>query len=242
MRTNYMDLTNATPFEPFVEVVGNSRLKFSKSIQESYEKSIKDKSKLPEWILKLNGMSGKRYRHFINNLIEILDDPRYLEVGSWKGSTATAAVYENKVNATCIDNWSQFGDVRQEFYTNIQKCIVEEKNSVHLEESDFRDVDYKNLGKFNIYFFDGPHEEKDQYDALSYALPSLDDNFILIVDDWNDPRPRNGTERAIKELDIKVLYSMQIRTSNGVDVVYPTPHVLENSDWHNGYYVAVCMK
>jgi hypothetical protein len=65
-----MNLTNATPFEPFVEIVGNKRLKISKHIQESYEKSIKDESKLPDWILTLNGMSGKRYRHFINNLIE----------------------------------------------------------------------------------------------------------------------------------------------------------------------------
>ena len=49
-----MNLTNATPFEPFVEIVGNKRLKISKYIQESYEKSIKDESKLPEWILTLN--------------------------------------------------------------------------------------------------------------------------------------------------------------------------------------------
>lgn len=242
MRINYMELMNATPFEPYVEFKGNKRLKLSKSIQESYEKSLKDESKLPDWILNLNGMSGKRYRHFINNLINSVNDPRYLEIGSWKGSTATSAVFDNKVSATCIDNWSQFGNVREEFYSNIQRCVDAEKNNVHLEESDFRDVDYNSLGKFNIYFFDGPHEEKDQYDALSYALPCLDDSFILIVDDWNDPRPRNGTEKAIKELNIDVLFSLTIRTSNGVDVVYPTPHVLENSHWHNGYYVAVCKK
>ena len=74
------------------------------------------------------------------------------------------------------------------------------------------------------------------------ALPALDDEFILIIDDWNDPRPRDGTLRAIEELGITVKYSMQIRTSNGVDIVYPTPHVLENSLWHNGYYFAVCKK
>ena len=122
----------------------------------------------------------------------------------------------------------------------VSKQIMQKHNTIG--RGGVRNVDYSTLGKFNIYFFDGPHEEDDQYDALSYALPSLDDTFILIVDDWNDPRPRNGTEKAIKELDISILYSMQIRTSNGVDVVYPTPHVLENSDWHNGYYIAVCKK
>jgi hypothetical protein len=236
-----MDLMNATPFEPFVEVLGNKNLKNSKLIQSAYEKAIKDESKLPDWILTLNGMSGKRYRHFVNNLVESVEDARYLEVGSWKGSTATAAIFGNKVSSTCVDNWSQFGDVRQEFYNNIQRCTNEE-TQVDLHEDDFRNVDYSSLGKHNIYFFDGPHEEEDQYDGLALALPALDDTFILMVDDWNDPRPRDGTERAIKQLNIKVLYSMQIRTSNGVDVVYPAPHVLENSDWHNGYYVAICKK
>jgi hypothetical protein len=236
-----MDLMDATPFNPFVEIIGNKKLKKSKLIQSAYEKAVKNESKLPDWILTLNGMSGKKYRHFINNLVDSVENARYLEVGSWKGSTATAAIFGNKVNSTCVDNWSQFGDVRQEFYNNIQRCTNDE-TQIDFHEDDFRNVDYSSLSKHNIYFFDGPHEEEDQYDGLALALPSLDDTFILIIDDWNDPRPRDGTERAIKELNIEVLYSMQIRTSNGVDVVYPTPHVLENSDWHNGYYVAVCKK
>jgi hypothetical protein len=236
-----MELINASPFEPFVEVLGNKKLKLSKSIQAAYDKAIKDESKLPEWVLTLNGMSGKRYRHFINNLIESIDSPRYLEVGSWKGSTAVSAIYGNKVKSVCIDNWSQFGDVRQEFYNNIERCVTDDIE-IDLYESDFREVDYSSIGKYNVYFFDGPHEEQDQYDSLALAIPSLDDTFIFIVDDWNDPRPRTGTENAIKEFGIEVLYSMQIRTSNGVDVVYPEPHVLENSDWHNGYYIAVCKK
>jgi hypothetical protein len=236
-----MELMNASPFEPYVEVIGNKRLKLSKLIESAYKNAIEEKSKLPEWILTLNGMSGKRYRHFINNLVEYISDPRYLEIGSWKGSTLTSAIFGNKVQSTCIDNWSQFGNVREEFYQNIEKC-TNENTIVYLYEDDFRNIDYSSIGKHNLYFFDGPHEEKDQYDALSLVLDSLDDTFILIVDDWNDPRPRNGTENAIKELNIEVLYSMQIRTSNGVDVVYPEPHVLENSHWHNGYYIAVCKK
>jgi hypothetical protein len=236
-----MDLMNASPFEPYIEILGDKKIKFSKLIESAYKSAIAEESKLPEWILNLNGMSGKRYRHFINNLVGSIDDARYLEIGSWKGSTATAAIYGNEVNATCIDNWSQFGSVREEFYSNIQNC-TNDKTLVDLYESDFRSVDYSSIGKYNVYFFDGPHEEKDQYDGLALALESLDDTFILIVDDWNDPRPRNGTENAIKELNVEVLYSMQIRTSNGVDVVYPEPYVLENSHWHNGYYIAVCKK
>ena len=236
-----MELMEATPFEPYVEVQGSSRGKYAKLIKAAYEKALTEESNLPDWILTLNGMSGKRYRHFVNNLIATVPDVRYLEVGSWKGSTAMAAIYGNKVSAVCVDNWSQFGNVREEFCNNAERCTNED-TQLELHEGDFRDVEYDNIGKHNVYFFDGPHEEQDQYDGLALALPALDDEFILIIDDWNDPRPRDGTLRAIEELGIEVKYSMQIRTSNGVDIVYPTPHVLENSLWHNGYYFAVCKK
>ena len=83
-----MELMEATPFEPYVEVQGSSRGKYAKLIKAAYEKALTEESNLPDWILTLNGMSGKRYRHFVNNLIATVPDVRYLEVGSWKGSTA----------------------------------------------------------------------------------------------------------------------------------------------------------
>lgn len=235
-----MKLINATPFEPYVEVEGNSKDNYAKLIKNAYEKALTEKSNLPNWILTLNGMSGKRYRHFVNNLIATVPNARYLEIGSWKGSTALSAIYGNKVSSVCIDNWSQFGNVREEFCNNAVRCTNDD-TQLELHEGDFRNVNYSDIGKHNVYFFDGPHEEQDQYDGLALALPALDDEFILIIDDWNDPRPRNGTMRAIAEFEIEVKYSIQIRTVNGVDAVYPDPH-MENSLWHNGYYFAVCKK
>ena len=34
-------------------------------------------------IYSIDGMSGKKYRFFINNLVRTVANPRYLEVGSW---------------------------------------------------------------------------------------------------------------------------------------------------------------
>ena len=235
------DLSLATPFDPYVETSGRIDSNSGKLIEQAYQKSLDYKSNLPEWIIKENGMSGKKYRHFINNLVSSNTDARYLEIGSWKGSTVCSATYGNKVDALCIDNFSQFGNVREHLLSNIKKCESED-TKIKFLESDFRKVDYNSIGKFNIYFFDGPHEEKDQFDALSLALPALDDEFIFIVDDWNDPRPRYGTFKAIGELGLTEVYSKIIRTSDGVRVVYPKPHVLEKSDWHNGYYISVQRK
>ena len=52
-------------------------------------------------------------------------------------------------------------------------------------EGDFRRTDFNSIGRFNIYLFDGPHEEQDQYDGIMMATPALDRRVILIVDDWN---------------------------------------------------------
>lgn len=237
-----MNLTEASPFNPHVEETGNSKNKYAKLIKSAFDKAVREETKLPDWILNLYGMSGRRYRIFINNLIETIQDARYLEIGSWSGSTACSAIYDNKVHSVCIDNWAQFGDVRDQFRTNISNTLKDEyENSVDLYEQDFREVDYFSIGKFNVYLFDGPHEVEDQYDGLKYAFPTLDDTFIFLVDDWNDPRPLEGTQKAIEDLGIKVIYSMQIRTSNGVDNVYPEV-VLQDSHWHNGYFISVCKK
>ena len=75
--------------------------------------------KLPDWLKFMDGMSGRKYRYLINNLVEGLPDARYLEVGSWAGSTACSAIYGNNVKATCIDDWSHWGGPKQQFLENM---------------------------------------------------------------------------------------------------------------------------
>ena len=45
------------------------------------------KRKINDFILNLTGLSGRKFRSMLNNLIEKFESPRYLEVGSWYGST-----------------------------------------------------------------------------------------------------------------------------------------------------------
>jgi hypothetical protein len=107
-------------------------------------------------------------------------------------------------------------------------------------EDDFRKIDYTNIGKFNVYFFDGPHDEEDQYDGIALAQPALDDRYILLIDDFNWLRVRNGTYDALSKLGIKIECAIEIKTTQ--DDTHPTVHIMENSDWHNGYFLAVCSK
>jgi hypothetical protein len=186
-------------------------------------------------ILKIPGMSGRCYRHFINNLVRTTPDARYLEVGTWAGSTLCAAISNNCVSAAAIDNWSEFGGPKALFESHLAQFKTPEAH-VRFIESDFRAVDFSGLGRFNIYLFDGPHEYRDQYDGLDLALPALEEQFVLIVDDWNWEHVREGTRRAMQANRLSTLHSIEIRST--LDNSHPIISC-ELSDWHNGYFFCV---
>lgn len=204
-------------------------------VKDAYQNSLEEKDNLSAHWKTIFGMSGRKYRSFINTLVKLMPDPRYLEIGTWTGSTACSAIYGNKLKAVCIDNWSQFGGPKDQFHANIDNCLKDSNCDFNFIESDFRNVDYSSLGKFNIYFFDGPHEEADQYDAIKLVQGALDDTYILIIDDFNVPEIRKGTFDALKDNNNKIVSSIEILTS------YPGPRE-QNSSWHAGYFIAVIQK
>ena len=224
---------------------------YSKNLKKSFFQALAMNTKLSDEIKFMPGMSGKKYRYFVNNLISLIDDARYLEIGCWAGSTACSALYGNTVKALCIDDWSQFSDPKtinpslnvtnpkSSFHANIKK-IISEKIDFKFIESDFRKIDYKEVGKFNIYVFDGPHEVKDHYDGIDIVQSALDEVFVLIIDDWNMPHVREGTLKAIDDLNIKVISKIEIMTTQN-DAV-PKLLQCQFSDWHLGYFLAVCRK
>ena len=226
---------------------------YSKILKTAFFQSWAINTKIPDWIRFMPGMSGRKYRYLINNLVSLIEDARYLEIGSWTGSTACSAIYGNKVKTVCIDNWSQFNNTedipyqrvlniknpKKEFEINTKK-VISEKIDFKFIESDFRKINYNEVGKFNIYVFDGPHEMKDHYDGITIVQPSLDDVFILIVDDWNISKVRQGTLNAISDLSIKIISKIEIMTTQ--NNVVPKLLQCQFSDWHNGYLIAVCEK
>ena len=227
--------------EPDVMGYGNFASVEGCAVKVAFEAALRTHSTLPAEVRAIPGMSGQRYRTFINMLIATLPEPRYLEVGSWPGSTAAAAVCGNDVRAVCIDNWSQFegsADAKKaQFFGNIDK--VNGAGAVRLIEQDYRDVDYRTLGKFNVYMFDGPHSEADQEQGIVIARPALHDRFVLIIDDWNWHCVRIGTKRGLAKARYVPEACIQVRTTH--DESHPTV-ACERSDWHNGYCFVVARK
>lgn len=168
-----------------VTYYGNSSsTQLSRIVDAAMSITLAGKFKVTDELLRMPGMSGTMYRKFINNLVQLVEEPRYLEVGSWAGSTLCSAIQGNKVRAFAIDNWSQFQGPQSLFFHHLSKFVSAE-TAVSFLNSDFRKAQYESIGKHNIYLFDGPHEYKDQYDGLLLAKSALDGELVLIVDDWN---------------------------------------------------------
>lgn len=211
----------------------------ARSIVSAMTLALSDTSKANADLLSMRGMSGKRYRHFINNLVELTPNASYLEIGSWAGSTLCSAIYGNTVRATAIDNWSEFEGPQDKFFQNLSRFVSRDTRVSFLNE-DFRKVTYELIGMHNIYLFDGPHAYQDQYDGLVKVATALEDEVVFIVDDWNWRDVREGTLAAIEAGGWSAPFSVQIRTSDNDrhpgEFGIPTE---ELSDWHNGYFVGV---
>jgi len=207
-------------------------------LKTAFDYAMQNTSKLPENILTMEGMSGHRYRRLINKYVELTADSRYLEIGSWSGSTACSAMYGNKCKMLCIDNWSTNGSPKDTFFQNIN-TYKNDNVDFNFIEKNFEDIDYAQIGKFNTYLFDGPHEENNQYAGIANVQMALDDTYLLVVDDWNWPGPRNGTWRALDDLGHKIISSITIHTTQ--DDTHPDVY-WQNSEWHNGYFIAVIKK
>jgi len=206
-------------------------------LQSALKDALQGKSQIDSELLEADGLSGKGYRRFLNNLIRNIPDPRYLEVGVWTGSTLCSAANRNKLRAVGIDNWSQHWErspayARTECDRNLRKFV---EADVRLIERDFREVPFGAIGKFNVYFFDGPHDTVDQYDGIRLALPALDDEFVMIVDNWNNASVRQGTLEAFKVLRLEMLWNFVVRTT--MDDTYAF-----HPDWADGCFIGVMKK
>lgn len=222
--------------ETSVAFYGNpSETQLAWALDRAFRDAMALRTKLPDWVLAMPGMSGRKYRRLVNTLVALAPDARYLEVGSWAGSTACSAMFANRCVCTCIDNWSQFGGPKDAF-TSSTTAARSDEVVFRAIENDFRQVNYADIGSYNIYLFDGPHEYQDQFDGVLMAQPALTSEYIQIVDDWNWPQVRQATIDAITSQKMRIVFGIEIRTTQ--DDTHPQVASGESSDWHNGYFLA----
>jgi hypothetical protein len=197
-----------------------------------------NKSKINKEVLDCAGFSSIKIRHLLNNILDY-PNSNYLEIGVFMGSTFVSALYQNTVNsAYAIDNWSEFqeyGNTKNIFKATCNKFNI---TNYQIFETDCFKLDLSHIKeKINVFFYDGNHDEINQYKALEYYYPVLADEFIFMVDDFDEydekwAEVKRGTLNSIKNLKLEILYENHLHSlgRNAMDF------------WWNGFYVSYLRK
>jgi hypothetical protein len=131
----------------------------------------------------------------------------YLEVGTYVGKSLVSAMAGNELRPTYgCDNFSEFKESSSlsQLRLNLENHALLEK--VHILDDDFRNIvdRYHVPEPVGLYFYDGAHDHRSQYEGIKLVEHLLADRALVIVDDWrlapdSNSYAKAGTEQAIAE-------------------------------------------
>lgn len=186
--------------------------------------------------INIPGLTSTRVQSLINGLAK--HSSRYLEIGSYQGATAAAALSGNTLHAYFVDTWQEAPQaVREGWETPTTNSLQEFKdnirpykgnNKLFISNSDMFKVNIKDISGIDLFFYDGPHDFESTKNAVKYYAPSFANNCILIFDDANWTDVVKGAHKGILESGLKVLYGKKILNS-----------LESETEWWNGLYVVV---
>jgi hypothetical protein len=193
-------------------------------------------TEMPTWddVLLLDGFSSEKNRTLLNQAVATVPHARILEVGSYLGSTAVAMCHDNSVECIhLIDNHSEFGDTRQRLAETAERFGL--PATIH-------GLDYLaplppglfGSTTFNVYFYDGSHDEEHHARELSVAWPHLANTFLYIVDDYSWQHVRRGCDAGMEALSDR----LTVVSKN----VYESRTTNDREGYWNGLLIAWCVK
>lgn len=188
---------------------------------------------------KIPGLTSPRVQTLLNSLASGVSN--YLEIGSYLGATACAALKDNPLNAYFVDNWKQpiqpqRGDVKlpennkEEFEKNIRE--YKGNSNITIYDADIFDVNiFEMKDQIQLFFYDGPHDFETTRQAVMFYYPTFAKEAILVFDDANWQGVVDGAASGLHEAGAHLVYEKLMLNSE------------ENSrEWWNGLYIVVIRK
>jgi predicted O-methyltransferase YrrM len=152
----------------------------------------------------------------------------YVEVGTWKGLSIVGAMLGNtEKRFYAIDNFSEFGDVRDALQRNLSAYGVHERLTLISADcfAVLKSAEPFGGRKAGVYFYDGSHSCLSQFYALQYAERHLSDQALIVIDDTAWPHVRAATWSYVSHrprfrllYDLPSPYNGEPRWWNGVQV------------------------
>jgi hypothetical protein len=208
---------------------GTGAAALKRRVEDAIARAAAGQSRLEPEALALDGLSSPAVRHLLNNLCAARD-VRYLEVGTYKGSTLVAASYRNAGRFTAVDDFSEFAHMGpRDAFEAVRAAFAAQCRFTFHEGDCWSPALRRRLPRaVNVYFYDGAHRYDDQYRAFTHFDPVFADTFIAVVDDWNTATVREATRQAFADLGYRVVHERELFTKRWLRDL-----------WWNGLLVAV---
>lgn len=211
---------------------------FVDMILESINASACGVSNFNESAFDISGLSSNRVRHLLNSLCSN-EGIKYLEIGSYLGSTFCAAIEGNELEAYAVDNWATDNLQPAENETEIERASYQdfrENAKRYKGDSKVRiiNADCKNLvpedfiSKVNLVFYDGDHSYDGQLESLETIKDLVEDTFILILDDANFAGVVESAEQFVRQNNFSVLFEQKLLNAIESDRM-----------WWNGLHILI---
>lgn len=184
------------------------------------------------------GLTSERMQKLIQELAR--NSKKYLEVGSFLGSTGVAALSSDTLEeAHFVDHWKEHIQPEQgeqlpktskeTFIENIRK--YKGKTLCKVYDSDMYGVDTTTIKDIDFFFYDGPHDPGNTSKAFKYFSDCLAEESIVLFDDANWDGVVDGARHGIQQAGFTILF----------DKIWVNS-VESKDEWWNGFYLAVIKK
>lgn len=211
------------------------------AIKDAIGKADKLQSKMDNVVWSVPALSSLRIRHLMNNLGAI--SKKYMEHGVHKGGLF-CSVLRNNPNIEIAYWGDSFAsdkitgeNVEDQFIQNAMKCIDGTETVLLGEVANTFDLPPDFGDKVDLYCFDADHGYSSQRKAMTHFLPSMADEFIVCVDDWQYGEVKKGTLDGLADSGCEVLFQQELLNAEPY-----TEDQHRNDEWWRGFYVALLKK
>lgn len=180
----------------------------------------------------IQGLTSLRVKKLLNSLAGI--STNYLEIGTAMGSSAVS-VLDAGIPTTCVDNWKDSVQPESGAFVlpdndkDIFLSNVKDYNNITVHDEDLFAVQLE--GKYDLFFYDGPHDEQSVINAVKHYKNYFADTSILVFDDANWEGVVSGALQGLTNTEFDVKFSRMILNS-----------VEDSTKWWNGLYLLVVTK
>lgn len=184
------------------------------------------------------GLTSPRVQSLLNSLAR--SSTAYLELGTFQGATAAAALKNNSLKAYLSDMWEENlqpaeanvllpKNSKATFLKNIEPYVG--KNKVELLDGDMFKLDTSLLPEIDLVFYDGPHDKSSVEKMVQVFAPALAETSVLVFDDANWDETILGADEGIRNAGLTKLYNKKLLGK-----------IEDATQWWNGLYIVVVRK